>query len=662
MPALSSLPNAPATVYLNFGGDFVSSWLSFSNITIPAFDTDGDGAPLSQTEVNAITQIWQIVAEEYAPFNINVTTLAPPSNAPEVSQVDIGGNGAWLGGSSGGVAQVGGLGSGTGSNPARGFVFPDNLSNGNVWYTAQAATHESGHTMGLVHQSTYSGTTKTAEYYQGPGDGTAPIMGISYSASRGMWWYGTDSNGSTDYQNDLAVIASNGFGFRTSLTGNALTTAAPLTVAANNVSASNVITSMSELDYWAFVTNGATVSLSVTAPSYGNLHPKFELVDALGNTVVGWQDPDAATVSWSGTLAAGSYRLVVASHGPSRLSTATSYGFDIGSYSISGTVASPTNSVAAPTNLTATAVSSSQINLVWTDNATNATSYSVERSTDGTTWNQVASLGPTSTSYADGGLTTGVTYSYRVRAFNGTTASAYSNQASATPLQPLPAAPSNLVATRISATSIRVTWTDNANNETGFAIERATSGKNGTLGSWTQIATVGASAGTGGLVGFNDTTVSSRKTYAYRVRASNASGYSAYTNTTPPLAGGPTLAGDALTLRGGSNPTPDVVLSASMTGSSVLAGSSDSVPSLGTQFWLASWPTDTGPRVTTPSQPASRLGSRVADYRALLPMGSSSTSQTGASTSHNPRSVPAFFDNQDADKLENLLVDSRAVS
>src|SRR5262249_25568509 len=59
IPALNSLPGAPATLYLNFGGDTVSSWLGYSNITIPAFDTDGDGAPLSQAEIDQITGIWQ---------------------------------------------------------------------------------------------------------------------------------------------------------------------------------------------------------------------------------------------------------------------------------------------------------------------------------------------------------------------------------------------------------------------------------------------------------------------------------------------------------------------------------------------------------------------------------------------------------------------------
>jgi hypothetical protein len=77
VPQLSSLPGAKASIYLNFTGDFTASWGSYSNITTPAYDIDGDPTTFSQTELNNITQIWQYVAEDYAPFNINVTTVQP---------------------------------------------------------------------------------------------------------------------------------------------------------------------------------------------------------------------------------------------------------------------------------------------------------------------------------------------------------------------------------------------------------------------------------------------------------------------------------------------------------------------------------------------------------------------------------------------------------
>jgi hypothetical protein len=84
-----------------------------------------------------------------------------------------------------------------------------------------------------------------------------------------------------------------------------------------------------------------------------------------------------------------------------------------------------------PTNLTATAVSSSQINLSWTDNSNNETGFKVERSTDGTTFTQIATVGANVTMYGNTGLSALTEYDYRVRAYNVGGNSAYSNIASA---------------------------------------------------------------------------------------------------------------------------------------------------------------------------------------------------------------------------------------
>src|SRR5205823_1516269 len=73
---------------------------------------------------------------------------------------------------------------------------------------------------------------------------------------------------------------------------------------------------------------------------------------------------------------------------------------------------------AAPTNLTATAVSSSRINLSWTDNSNNETGFKVERSTNGTMFTQVNQMGANVTGLGDGGLAASTKYYYRVRAFN----------------------------------------------------------------------------------------------------------------------------------------------------------------------------------------------------------------------------------------------------
>lgn len=88
---------------------------------------------------------------------------------------------------------------------------------------------------------------------------------------------------------------------------------------------------------------------------------------------------------------------------------------------------------AAPSNLNASAISSAQINLTWTDNATNETGYKLERKTGaGATYAQIAATGVGITNYSDTGLAASTTYYYRVRATNSIGDSAYSNETNAT--------------------------------------------------------------------------------------------------------------------------------------------------------------------------------------------------------------------------------------
>jgi hypothetical protein len=101
---------------------------------------------------------------------------------------------------------------------------------------------------------------------------------------------------------------------------------------------------------------------------------------------------------------------------------------------IGTTAPPPTPAPAAPGSLSATAVSRSQINLAWTDNANNEDGFHIERSTDNVTFAQVASVGANTTTYANTALKRSTTYYYRVRAYNGGGNSAYSNIASATTL------------------------------------------------------------------------------------------------------------------------------------------------------------------------------------------------------------------------------------
>ncbi|WP_298607129.1 fibronectin type III domain-containing protein [uncultured Spirosoma sp.] len=178
----------------------------------------------------------------------------------------------------------------------------------------------------------------------------------------------------------------------------------------------------------------------------------------------------------------------------------------------------------SPLDLKATAVSSSQIDLVWSDRSTDETGYEVERSGDGLSFSRIAVLGANVVIYSSTGLTASTTYYYRVRGLKGSAGSAYTHIVNAktfeNPGTILPSPPTNLVATAISSSQINLTWTDASTNETGFDIERSSDGK-----SFTKITEVGANVTT-----YQNTNLTANTRYYYRIRAINQSGASPYSN------------------------------------------------------------------------------------------------------------------------------------
>jgi hypothetical protein len=129
----------------------------------------------------------------------------------------------------------------------------------------------------------------------------------------------------------------------------------------------------------------------------------------------------------------------------------------------------------------------------------------------------VDEVGANVTGYSDTGLAPSTTHTYRVCASNDAGDSPYSNEASATtpsapPPEP-PAAPSALTATAVSSSQIDLEWTDNADNETGFKVQR-----DGLV-----VDTVGAD-----VTSYSDTGLDASTTYTYQVCAYNGDGDSTY--------------------------------------------------------------------------------------------------------------------------------------
>jgi hypothetical protein len=519
VPAYSSLAGAAATLYLDFDGHFESSWGSYGSISSPAYDIDGNANDFSATELANIEQIWKFVAEDYAPFKINVTTVLPSSFANGVSlRVVIGGNSSWAGGTYGGVAYVNSF---TNSIVNTAYVFPANLGNGYPKYVGDAASHEAGHAFGLQHQSAYSGSTMTATYQSGPGDGTAPLMGNSYSATRSLWWYGASTSSST-LQNDMEIISNstNGFGYRADDYGNSLTAATWLNASTGSFNANGIISQMTDTDWFSFTTGAGNVTLNVdVSEPHNNLDARLDLYDANGNFIAFSSPGTGFDANLSLTLGAGTYFAVVSSTGVSSNATANNYGFNVGQYKFTGTlVASVATAPNAPSSLAASAASSTAINLSWADNSNNETGFRIER-WNGSSWVTVATVGANTTTWSNTGLTASTSYTYRVCAYNSVGDSAMSNQAAATTsaAPTLPSTPASLSAAASSTSAISLSWTDSSTNESGFKIERL-------IGStWTEVATVGAN-----VTGWTNTGLSASTSYSFRVRAFNEAGNSSY--------------------------------------------------------------------------------------------------------------------------------------
>jgi len=121
---------------------------------------------------------------------------------------------------------------------------------------------------------------------------------------------------------------------------------------------------------------------------------------------------------------------------------------------------------------------------------------------------------------------------------------------------PPPAAPSGLSATSLSTVSISLSWTDTANNETGFKIERKPAGSS----TWTEIATVGAN-----VQGYSDSGLSQATQYTYRVRATNRGGDSAWSNEASATTQGP--ANQAPSVSAGQNQSLALPNAAQLNGS-----------------------------------------------------------------------------------------------
>ncbi len=190
-----------------------------------------------------------------------------------------------------------------------------------------------------------------------------------------------------------------------------------------------------------------------------------------------------------------------------------------GPYSDELKVITPLAPPSLPKNLEVTALSASTIHLTWTSSDTAQVSFDIERSIDGVTFAKIDEIGFSTTyNYTDKGLKSATNYCYRLKAKNASGESGYSSQACAFTKEGLPAAPSELIAVADLKFQVQLTWTDESSDETGFEIERSSTGID-----FEKIASVAANT-----TQYLDGPLTPDSKFYYRIRSVNSIGASGY--------------------------------------------------------------------------------------------------------------------------------------
>jgi len=339
---LQSLPEATDVVYLDFDGGKVygTSWNNrFDEDTLYVegrIFPDGTSNGFSQ---DFIKRVWLEVAEDFLPFNVNITTDSTIYHSKDdferlicyfAREVEGWGNDNWDGEYPAGVAAAVDAYAGTNSNVLSCWVFSRRGS-------GAIASHELGHLYGLFHHGTDDGNA----YYQGHGD-WGPIMGNTGNDLI-TWSKGEYLNANRPDQDDIAVIGreENRFGIRADDHGETFNESTSLVIEeSREVLAENnqgIITEAAEADFFSFVADGA-VSLSVnTTGEYSNLNIALNLYDQTGSQILVIDETSTLDGSISTTLELGQYYLKVDGVGElDPLETGYSDYASLGSYSISG--------------------------------------------------------------------------------------------------------------------------------------------------------------------------------------------------------------------------------------------------------------------------------------------------------------------------------------